>query len=137
MKTINTADLFNRGGGDMLKVKGKKGQSTVEYALVIGIIVAALVAMQTYVKRGLNARYHDGIQFLATQTNEIGTATQYEPYYLDTKYENTQNREVKENIEGRGKTTREIQGAETRKRAEGGFEKFLATSDEKGTVIAD
>jgi len=34
----------------------KKGQSTVEYALIIAVIVAALIAMQTYFKRGVQGR---------------------------------------------------------------------------------
>lgn len=35
------------------------GQSTAEYAILIGVVVAAAVGMQTYVKRGVQARVHD------------------------------------------------------------------------------
>ena len=35
----------------------KKGQSTAEYAILIGIVIAAAVGIQTYVKRGLQARF--------------------------------------------------------------------------------
>ncbi len=37
----------------------KKGQNTAEYAILIALVVAAVVAMQTYVKRSMQA----GIKF--------------------------------------------------------------------------
>ena len=40
-------------------LKGRKAQSTAEYAILIGLIVAVVVAMQTYVKRGIQGRLHD------------------------------------------------------------------------------
>ena len=43
-------------GRSLLK---RKGQSTAEYAILIGIVVAVVVAMQTYVKRGIQGRVHD------------------------------------------------------------------------------
>jgi Flp pilus assembly pilin Flp len=43
----------------------KTGQSTLEYALVIAVIVAALVAMQTYIKRGVQGK-------LKANTDEVG-----------------------------------------------------------------
>lgn len=44
----------------MLRVlRGKKAQSTAEYAILIGLVVAAVIAMQTYVKRGFQGRMKD------------------------------------------------------------------------------
>ncbi len=41
----------------MFKIfKNKKAQSTAEYAILIALVVGAVVAMQTYVKRGIQAR---------------------------------------------------------------------------------
>jgi Flp pilus assembly pilin Flp len=40
-------------------INNKKGQNTAEYAILIGLVVAAVIAMQTYVKRGLQGRMHD------------------------------------------------------------------------------
>jgi len=37
----------------------KKGQNTAEYAILIALVVAAAVGMQTYVKRGVQARMRD------------------------------------------------------------------------------
>jgi Flp pilus assembly pilin Flp len=37
----------------------RNGQSTAEYAILIGLIVAAAIAVQIYVKRGVQARFKD------------------------------------------------------------------------------
>jgi uncharacterized protein (UPF0333 family) len=50
----------------------KRGQSTLEYALLIGVIVAALIAMQVYMKRGVQGKIRDA-------TDQIGE--QYSPGY--------------------------------------------------------
>ena len=39
--------------------RSSKGQSTAEYAIVIGLVIAAAVAMQVYVKRGLQGKIKD------------------------------------------------------------------------------
>ncbi|MDD4907725.1 MAG: hypothetical protein PHJ00_01525 [Candidatus Omnitrophica bacterium] len=60
----------------------KRGQSTLEYALLIGIIVAALIAMQVYMKRGVQGKLRDS-------TDQIGD--QYSPgYTTGTVTTNTQ-----------------------------------------------
>lgn len=117
-----------------------KAQSTVEYAIVIGVVVAALVAMQTYVKRGLQARYHDGIQFMVDETNKgqdggsgIGNTLQYEPYYLDSDYTSTSNKNENESIGVRGQVTRNLT-QEIRTRAAGGSERVLAPASNTESV---
>ncbi len=35
----------------------KKGQSTIEYALLIGIVAAAFLAMQLYMQRSVQANF--------------------------------------------------------------------------------
>ncbi len=62
-------------------LRNKRAQSTAEYAILIGLVVAALLAMQTYVKRGLNAKMKDATDTYAT-TVGLGATTQYEPYYF-------------------------------------------------------
>ena len=51
-------------------LRNKKAQSTLEYAILIAVVVGALIGMQTYVKRGLQGR-------LRTATDDVGT--QFEP----------------------------------------------------------
>ncbi|MDP8259862.1 MAG: hypothetical protein P9L96_02510 [Candidatus Gygaella obscura] len=45
----------------------KKGQSTAEYAILIGLVIAAAIGMQTYVKRGMQAKLR------AQVINTVGT----------------------------------------------------------------
>lgn len=115
-------------------LKRKEGQSTVEYALIIGVIVAALVGMQTYVKRGLQARYHDGMNFLSTEVSTgtdgvaaLGATGQYEPYYQNSDYSVTQDRNEDETVQARGHTVRTLT-QDDRTRAINGFEESLDTS---------
>ncbi len=57
-------------------LNGRKGQSTLEYAVLIIIIIAALIAIQTYIKRGVQGRLKSasddiGDQFSPGNTNVI------------------------------------------------------------------
>jgi len=71
-----------------------RGQTTAEYAIVFGVVVAALVAMQIYVKRGVNARLKDASDSamgamwttLKKTTNLNPNDMQYEPYYTSSSY---------------------------------------------------
>lgn len=55
----------------------KKGQSTLEYGVVIAIIVAGLIAMQAYIKRGVQGR-------LKQASDDIGE--QFSPGYTTGTY---------------------------------------------------
>lgn len=60
--------------------KRHRAQSALEYAMVIVCIVAALMAMQIYIKRGLQGRFRDaadeiGEQYSAKTTNSNLTQT--------------------------------------------------------------
>jgi len=60
--------------------KRHRAQSALEYAMVIACIVAALIAMQIYIKRGLQGRFRDaadeiGEQYSAKTTNSSLTQT--------------------------------------------------------------
>ena len=69
-------------------LKNRKAQNTAEYALLIALVVAGVIAMQTYAQRALQARVHDASIFMASAGGTaIGSNTQYEPYYLQTNYQ--------------------------------------------------
>jgi Flp pilus assembly pilin Flp len=68
-------------------LKNRKAQNTAEYALLIALVVAAIIAMQTYAQRALQARVRDASLYLENQTGTIGNDTQYEPYYLQSNYD--------------------------------------------------
>jgi Flp pilus assembly pilin Flp len=68
-------------------IKNKKAQNTAEYAILISLVVAGIIAMQTYAQRALQGKVRDATSFLNTQTSSLGQQTkQYEPYYLTTNY---------------------------------------------------
>ena len=64
-------------------LKNKKAQNTAEYALLISLVVAAIIAMQTFAQRALQGRIRDAAAgYMVQQTNGLGATSQYEPYYL-------------------------------------------------------
>lgn len=66
----------------------RKGQSTAEYAIVIGLVIAAAVAMQIYVKRSLQAKVKDAVDYNDPAASILKT-TQYEPYYAGSAMTST------------------------------------------------
>lgn len=77
-------------------IKNRKAQNTAEYAILISLVVAGIIAMQTYAQRALQARVRDASTYLKNQTTGIGNSAQYEPYYLDTNYDVTNNQSTTE-----------------------------------------
>ena len=56
----------------------RKGQSTVEYALVIAAILAGLLGVQIYLKRGIEGRLHqigEGFGFVYAPKATTGVST--------------------------------------------------------------
>jgi hypothetical protein len=100
-------------------IKNKKAQNTAEYAILISLVVAGIIAMQTYAQRALQARVRDAGQYLATETGSLGTVVQYEPYYLSTNYEVTRNEDETQILDD----TRVLQTTDsTRQRLQDGFQ---------------
>ncbi len=66
----------------MCKMLKKRGQSTLEYAVLIVVIIAALIAMQVYLKRGIQGRMREssdqiGDQFSPGYTTSNMTTNTY------------------------------------------------------------
>ena len=81
--------------------RSKKGQNTAEYAVLIALVVAAGIAMQTYVKRGMQAGTKFAVDKLKKNTG------QYEPYYRESSYDTTQSKyQDTVQTEAGGKVTR-------------------------------
>jgi len=76
----------------MLMRLRKKAQNTAEYAIVLGLVVGAVVAMQVYVKRNLQSRIKQfatvAPQDYVDAFNQMNMSIdkQYEPYYLDSDF---------------------------------------------------
>ena len=101
-------------------LKNKKAQNTAEYALLIALVVAGVIAMQTYAQRALQARVRDTSLFLTNQTSTLGTTNQYEPYYLSSNYavDRASNEQIILNNTSSGKGMDSVRG-----RASGGFQR--------------
>jgi hypothetical protein len=70
----------------------RKGQNIAEYSILIALVIAAAVAMQTYVKRGLQGRVRDAVDYTGNNTTAgfSFTGNQYEPYYASSASNQTQ-----------------------------------------------
>ena len=112
-------------------MKNKKAQNTAEYAILISLVVAGIIAMQTYAQRALQARVRDAGQYLKSQTVDLGTTVQYEPYYLTTNYEVTRNEDETQILDNQ--TTRQTTNS-TRARAGGGFQASSYNAELDGIV---
>ncbi len=102
-------------------LKGRLGQNTAEYALLIALVIAGIIAMQTYAQRSLQARVRDASQFMTTNPagngGVIGTTAQYEPYYQQQDYD-VNRRSEETTMQGNGLEA--SASASNRERATGG-----------------
>lgn len=55
-----------------------KAQSTIEYALLIAAVVAALVSMQIYMKRSKEGQLRDAVDGIGSQFEANNTSINYE-----------------------------------------------------------
>ena len=58
-------------------MRNSRGQSTLEYVILAGFVVAALIAMGVYMKRGFQGRFKES-------TDQVGQ--QYSPGYTTSNY---------------------------------------------------
>jgi len=126
----------------LAKFRNKKAQNTAEYALLISLVVAGIIAMQTFTQRALQGRIHAGARHMVGTTwekglREPGSAQQgdlptyqYEPNYLDRQYQVTSEGEERvaqgqEYVDSQGFTGAKgilTEGYSNRARASGGYE---------------
>lgn len=68
-----------------------KAQNTAEYAILISLAVAGIIAMQRFAQRALQARVHGAGKYLKDNTSQLGNTFQYEPYYKDSDFDTKSN----------------------------------------------
>jgi hypothetical protein len=93
----------------------KKAQSTAEYVIVLGLIVAAVVAMQTYVKRGLQGRIKDSVDYVDQGGATVFKTAQYEPYYIESSFDSNRQTDQTDELGEGGALTKNV-ARETNKR---------------------
>ena len=59
------------------KIRNLKGQSTLEYAILIIIIIAALITLQAYIKRGVQGRLQSSTDTVGDQFSTAANANYY------------------------------------------------------------
>lgn len=77
----------------------RKGQSTLEYALIIAVVVAGLLLMQYYVKRGYAGR-------LKTASDDMGE--QYDPTVYSGYFNTVQSSRVAQTVLDRTSRTEHL-----------------------------
>ena len=111
----------------MLRLLRKKGQNTMEYAIVIGLVITAAMAMQTYVKRGWQARVKTETDYygqkISTDPNWSGIwaglptgysqpmptlEVQYEPTFISSQQTRVDNSTVTDSLGVGGTVSRDI-----------------------------
>jgi Flp pilus assembly pilin Flp len=111
-----------------------RAQSTAEYAILIGLVIAAAVAMQVYVKRTLQGRMRGAVHYLANYTASenaalgLGNTTQYEPYYQVSNFQVTRDSNASQNLTIGGVYCAEETA--TTSRAAGGFQAYQNVQQE-------
>lgn len=61
----------------LTKLHARNGQSTLEYAVLIGVIVAGLVGMQVYIKRGFQGKLKESADSMGSQFSPGETVSNY------------------------------------------------------------
>jgi Flp pilus assembly pilin Flp len=74
-----------------------KGQSTLEYAILIIIIIAALITLQSYIKRGVQGRLQSSTDTVGDQFSTAAGAN----YFKQT---NTSSSTTEANLRGQANT---------------------------------
>ena len=98
-------------------LRNKSGQSTLEYVILTGFVVAALIAMGTYMKRGMQGK-------LRESSDQIGE--QYSAEHTTTDYTTVTNLQQNEQTVNRATTTTIDVNTQTRT----GFEQVEALNAE-------
>lgn len=95
----------------MLSKLRRRAQTTAEYAILIALVIGAVVAMQVYVKRGIQGRIKNIVDDVSlggaiTGTSNVLTGGQYEPYYLSSVGSTDQTSDSVDNLETGGAVSR-------------------------------
>jgi len=94
-----------------------KAQSSLEYVILLGFVVAALIAMGAYMKRGAQGR-------LRESTDQIGE--QYDARNTESEYTTHTYLKQTENVKSTGESTIKIENPEDNIQTKTGYEKVSA-----------
>lgn len=93
----------------LIKLRKSKAQITAEYAILIALVVGAAMAMQIYVKRGLQGRVRDVVDHTGSggvvggEKDELKfSGAQFEPGYITSDANTQQSTTDTENVKTGG-----------------------------------
>ena len=119
-----------------MRIIRKRGQSVTEYAIVFSVVAAAMIGMQIYLKRGLQAKQRDATEFFTGVTGDslnvgtnVTTLSQYEPYYTNQDYNVTQSSSSSEAVGAGGVVDRNVAFETTNRTGTQASETGLGTDD--------
>ena len=95
------------------RARNRRGQSMAEYAIVLTVVIGAIVAMQLYVKRGLQAKVRDVTDDVGGGLTTTKHTSQYEPYYASSAMNTKQNQQGSEAYQTGGTVARKTDQEET------------------------
>lgn len=92
----------------------RKGQSTLEYAIIIAVVVGGLLAMQHYVKRGYQGKLKSAADDMGQQFDPDtygGNFTQSQTGHVKQVVSGGQTKTTQEEAQVNARTGNEVQGA--------------------------
>jgi uncharacterized protein (UPF0333 family) len=78
----------------------RKGQSTLEYAIIIAVVIGGLMVMQHYVKRGYSGR-------LKSSSDDMGA--QFDPGAYTANLDYSQSANVRQTVQNKETTVLQVQ----------------------------
>lgn len=99
----------------MFRKLSKRAQTTAEYAILIAIVVGAVVAMQIYVKRGIQGRVRNVVDYVENPEAAKGVSAtfngeQYEPYYATSEMTSSRKTAITDEAQAGGAGKKTITG---------------------------
>lgn len=82
-------------------LRREKGQSTVEYAIIVAVVISALLAMQFWMRRGVMGKLRDSSDSIGDQFNPFEATSNVTRTFDSTRIEDSQ---------ATGETTTTFQG---------------------------
>ena len=76
------------------RLSKKRAQTTLEYAILIGVIVAGLIAMQVYLKRGFQGKLKEGADTMGQQFSPGHTTANYTTNTFTNSTETVDNSQI-------------------------------------------
>ena len=120
-----------------MKILQKNAQSTLEYAIIVAVVVGALLAMQIYIKRGVEGRMRSSTDNIGDQFS--GSHTKYK--YTTSETDNTSRETVGYDADsagnpvGRGKTRSSVvTAAQTTREALSADKEIVAGASSEGLI---